>query len=314
MPLEASAQPGWWSEASDTKTAPAPGVVSRSAECPNQASAVPIDPVERHRQVDAVGVSISDLFGDNDLGRHAGRLELAADAAARRDSRECWRHLGRQPAHRCRSTDRIGQTRDPVPGATRGCQIVRRTWTLPLFGPPNIDRLMAKGDIPGLVSALGYQGFWRVRRDAAAALGQIGSAADVESLIDALEDDNASVRIAAITALGNIGDAAATGPLAATLGSQAVDIRKAAADSLGQIGDPAAVEALVICLKDVSWSVRRAAASALGRIGDARAADPLKTAFDDSDANVRRAVGDALAALGWQPNGQRSVSKANRPG
>ena len=193
------------------------------------------------------------------------------------------------------------------------CQTRRRRFDLPLFGPPNIDKLVAKGDLPGLVDALVYPGFWRVRRDAAVALGQIGGAEDVEPLIDALEDLAASVRIAAIVALGNIGGAAAIGPLSAALGSQAADIRKAAADSLGQIGDPAAVEALMICLNDVSWSVRRAAAVALGRIGDPRAAGPLKAAFEDPDANVRRAVDDALAALGWRPNGQRTASQVERP-
>jgi hypothetical protein len=121
---------------------------------------------------------------------------------------------------------------------------------LPLFGPPNIDRLEAKGDLAGLVNALEYPGAWRVRRDAAAALGRIGTAEEVEPLIAALHDDNASVRIAAIGTLGQISDRRAVGPLSGALQSQAVDIRKAAAESLGQIGDPAALESLVARLKD----------------------------------------------------------------
>jgi len=123
---------------------------------------------------------------------------------------------------------------------------------LRLFGPPNVDKLMAKGDFPGLINALEYQNVWRVRRDAAAALGEIGDADAVEPLMAALEDDSASVRIAVIAALGRIGDPAAVEPLMAAIRSQAVDIRKAAADSLGQIGDPRALDPLIVCLKDAS--------------------------------------------------------------
>jgi hypothetical protein len=185
--------------------------------------------------------------------------------------------------------------------------------TLPLFGPPNVDKLMAKGDFLRLVNALEYQNVWRVRRDAAGALGDMGDPAAVEPLMVALDDDSASVRIAVIAALGRIGDPAAVEPLMAALRSQAVDIRKAAADSLGQVGDPRAVEALIVCLEDASWSVRCAAADALGQIRDARATEPLKAVFEDSDAIVRRAVAGALAALGWKPNEARSVGRADEP-
>ena len=148
--------------------------------------------------------------------------------------------------------------------------------TLPLFGPPNVDRLIAKKDVSGLIDALEYPVPWRVRRDAAMALGAMGGADAVEALIAALGDDHASVRLAATEALGRIGDRGAVEHLIGVIGSgsRAVEIRKAAADSLGQIGDPRAVDSLLACLKDASWSVRRAAAEALGWIGDPRAVEP----------------------------------------
>jgi HEAT repeat protein len=177
---------------------------------------------------------------------------------------------------------------------------------LPLFGPPNVDRLKARGDAPGLIKALEYQKLWRVRRDAAAALGQIGDADAVEPLIAGLQDDNPSVRRAAAEALGQIGDVSALGPLIAALKSPAVDVRKTAAEALGQIGDAGSLGPLLAALKDASWSVRRAAAESLGQIGDADAVEPLKVAFEDQDSNVRRAAGAALAALGWQQTGTRS--------
>ena len=177
---------------------------------------------------------------------------------------------------------------------------------LPLFGPPNVDRLKARGDAPGLIKALEYQKLWRVRRDAAVALGQIGDADAVEPLIAGLKDDNPSVRLAAAEALGEIGDAGALGPLIAALKSPAVDVRKAAAESLGQIGDAGSLGPLMAALKDASWSVRRAAADALGQIGDADAVAPLRVAFEDQDSNVRRAAAAALATLGWQPTEAKS--------
>lgn len=175
--------------------------------------------------------------------------------------------------------------------------------TVPLFGPPNVDKLIAKGDVSGLIDALEYPVPWRVRRDAALALGAMGGTDAVEPLIAALGDDHASVRLAATEALGKIGAPGSVEPLIGALGSRAVEIRKAAADSLGRIGDSRALDPLVACLIDASWSVRRAAAEALGRIGDPRAAEPLKVAFKDSDSNVRSAAAEALGALGLRPKG-----------
>ena len=43
---------------------------------------------------------------------------------------------------------------------------------MPLFGPPNVDKLEANGDVPGLIKALGYEKDSGVRHDAARALGK----------------------------------------------------------------------------------------------------------------------------------------------
>ena len=113
---------------------------------------------------------------------------------------------------------------------------------LPLFGPPNVDKFKAKEDAPGLLKALEYQKHWRVRRDAAEALGQIGDARAVGPLIAALRDDISSVRQAAAEALGQIGDTSAVEPLIAALRAASLGVRRAAADALGQIGDRRALE------------------------------------------------------------------------
>src|SRR5450756_828303 len=88
---------------------------------------------------------------------------------------------------------------------------------MPLFGPPNVEKLKAKGDIPGLIKALGYGKDWGVRNAAAGALGQIGDARAVGPLIAALKDQDSNVRRAAAGALVEI-SAPSVMPLIAALG------------------------------------------------------------------------------------------------
>ena len=41
---------------------------------------------------------------------------------------------------------------------------------MPLFGPPDVEKLKTRGDVKGLVKALDYKKDSKLRRDAAAAL------------------------------------------------------------------------------------------------------------------------------------------------
>ena len=135
---------------------------------------------------------------------------------------------------------------------------------MPLFGPPDVKKLKAKGDVKGLIKALGYDKSWMVRRDAFKALSEIGDASSVKPLFAMLKNKNK-------------------------------DVRKAADRALGQIGDARAVEPLTAALEDDG--VRMFAVEALGQIGDSRALEPLIHALKDSNFNVFRAVTEALAAL-----------------
>jgi HEAT repeat protein len=141
---------------------------------------------------------------------------------------------------------------------------------MPLFGPPNVENLKAKGDVPALIKALGYEKDQAVRKAAAKALGQIGDARAIEPLIAALK--------------GHIGE-----------------VQKAAASSLAMIRDARAVEPLIAVLKDLDRDVRKAAAEALGLIRDARAVEPLITTLKDEDRSVRKAAAGALETFAWQP-------------
>ena len=52
-----------------------------------------------------------------------------------------------------------------------------------LFGPPNVEKLKAKGDVPGLIKALGRQKDSALRQAASTALGHLRDACAVEPLI-----------------------------------------------------------------------------------------------------------------------------------
>jgi HEAT repeat protein len=86
-----------------------------------------------------------------------------------------------------------------------------------LFGPPNVENLKAKGDVQGLIKALGYEKDESVRRKAAQALKGLGWWRVFEPLTGALKSKNKYVRQGAARVLGQIGDVQAVEPLVATL-------------------------------------------------------------------------------------------------
>jgi HEAT repeat protein len=188
-----------------------------------------------------------------------------------------------------------------------------------LFGPPDIAKLEAKGDVPGLIKALDN---YHVGDAASEALAQIGVPA-VESLIGALRATTWTVRSRAAQALGKIGDPRAVAPLAGRLGDDE-SVASAAAEALGRIGDPQAVEPLVAALRTPSLTADkklRAAASALGRIGDLPAVEALVSALEHQDARVRSAAAESLDGLrraGKLPDEPRArvdlILAAPRPG
>jgi HEAT repeat protein len=90
---------------------------------------------------------------------------------------------------------------------------------MPLFGPPNVEKLKTQRDVMGLVKALSYSKNQEVQRQAAEALGQVGDARAVEPLVVTLQDPYSTVRlqVAAAESLGKIGDGRAVEPLVAAL-------------------------------------------------------------------------------------------------
>lgn len=167
-----------------------------------------------------------------------------------------------------------------------------------LFGPPDVAKLKAKGDVKGLVKALGYEKEQDVCNAAQEALGEIGAPA-VEPLVGVLRDERKFVRVRAAGALGRIGGAQSVDSLEAALKDNDEEVRWIAALALGKIGDARAVEPLIGALTDERELVRLGAAQALGLIGDIRATKPLTEALNDTPA-VRDMVVAALGELAQQ--------------
>jgi HEAT repeat protein len=177
-------------------------------------------------------------------------------------------------------------------------RLIQEVSAVPLFGPPDVRKLEAKGDVRGLVKALGYEKEAKVREAAAWALGDVRDPRAVEPLVAALKDSDYGVGHAAAKALVKIG-ALAVEPLVGALKETQSLVRSSAAEALGQIGDPRAVEPLIAALSDSSgFFVRRLAARALGEIGDPRAVAPLIASLNDEEDSVRQAAAQALSRLG----------------
>jgi HEAT repeat protein len=193
---------------------------------------------------------------------------------------------------------------------------------MPLFGPPDINKLKAKGDVKGLIKALRYKKDRSVVAYAAQALGEIGDARATEPLIAALTDRSLKAwplkQVA--KALGEIGDVRAIEPLIAALGQvgttealkkigapaaepliaalDAGDKRDSVIHALGELGDPRAVEPLLTILEeqDLLHQELRNTVEALGNIGDSRAVEPLIAALGNWEASDVAA--DALGKIG----------------
>jgi HEAT repeat protein len=136
-----------------------------------------------------------------------------------------------------------------------------------LFGPPDVAKLKARGDVPGLIKALADDKDFQRRRAATSALGELADRRAVDALGAALKDPDEYVRPHAARALGKIGDPRAVEPLGVALKDPSVDVRVAAAKGLGEIGDSSAIPALLTALNDPSIGVRAAAARSLAGIG-----------------------------------------------
>jgi len=174
--------------------------------------------------------------------------------------------------------------------------------------------------------ALLQNGSQEVTANAAAALGLIGDPDALEPLMKAAAaaptDDT---RAAAAEALGHLGDARAVPTLVALLKEPNASLRQTGAQALGKLNyapeaaadqatllvalqswddlvklGPPAFDALAAVLADPNTDVRRGVIGALGKLGDARAVAPLSAALPDWKINAD--LVSSLEQLGWKPS------------
>jgi CheY-like chemotaxis protein len=135
-----------------------------------------------------------------------------------------------------------------------------------------------------------------VRLAAVEALKRLKKRRAVEPLIALLDDQELEVRLAAVQALGILGEKQAVGPLVDRLDD--ADIGWAVILALGRLKSRQAIELLLAALDDENALVRIMAALSLGRVGAKRAVAPLKEMLADGDVWVHQAAALALNQLG----------------
>lgn len=165
---------------------------------------------------------------------------------------------------------------------------------MPLFGPPNIQRLKEKRNIKGLINALENKDK-EVANKAIAALVEIGASV-VEPLIGALENKKPHRRVA--MALGGLGDIRAVEPLISILKAEDSFVRTATAEALGVLGDARAVGPLIHALEDNQRNVQHAALTSLGEIGNSRSVEALIDTLKSNDDETAAIAAKALRQIG----------------
>jgi HEAT repeat protein len=168
-----------------------------------------------------------------------------------------------------------------------------------LFGPPNVEKLKAKGDVKGLMKASQYKKESSVRNNAIKALGKIGDKRAVISLIEALKDSDLEVRKNAALVLDEIGWESDKSESSAAYWAV-----KNQWEECIKIGTPAVIP-LIAELKDGNSEVRENSAEALVRIGTS-AMEPLVAMLKDRRWEVVCTAASALEKIDWKPDESES--------
>jgi HEAT repeat protein len=153
---------------------------------------------------------------------------------------------------------------------------------------------------PYLLEAIHDSIWWyereKVDGELTAAIENMGAAV-IDPLIQALGDNEGTVRKLAATLLGNLGDERAIDMLGMTLFDLHHEVGEAAAQALVKFG-PQAVEVLFEALSHPEAGIREAAVRALGQIQDARVAPVLIEKLKDPDRLVKSQAMRSLGILG----------------
>ncbi|MRS04388.1 hypothetical protein EG832_14410, partial [bacterium] len=169
-----------------------------------------------------------------------------------------------------------------------------------IFGSPNVEKMVEKGDINGLIKTLEYKTTSFDRKDAdiriaaAKALGEMRNPVAIDGLIMMLGHPYELDRYRASQVLLLFGDSARE-PLHIALRNGTDPIREEAATLLGQVGNEDAVLPLIAALKDPNGKVHKNAVKSLGMLKDERAIDPIISIMVNKDYFAHD---EAVKALG----------------
>jgi HEAT repeat protein len=164
-----------------------------------------------------------------------------------------------------------------------------------LFGPPNVAKLDAKGNIDGLVKAAKYRKDPVVAEAARHALEGY-----LDRIIQQLQTKNLVQLNTCREALVLIGPPARD-RLIFILKNGHVHRRQDAAYVLGLMKDPEAVRPLCVALHNPDPLLRMICVEALGKIGDPDVVDTLRRGLLDVDPAVSGAARKALKKIGALP-------------
>lgn len=164
----------------------------------------------------------------------------------------------------------------------------------------NWGKSAGKEVVPFLIEALKNEQS-TVRQHAVIALGPIGDERALKPLINALKDESPHVRMNTAVALGELNNNKAVIPLIQSINEDISYVQRAAVDALAEIKDKRAVQLLIKIIFDKNKDsyVQEAAMRALGKIGDKKAVVPLLDVFSDlrRTESIRKAAVEGLGEL-----------------
>jgi HEAT repeat protein len=149
-----------------------------------------------------------------------------------------------------------------------------------------------------------------VRRRAATGLALLGEPAQplLTLIRQAVEDEDADIRVAGIGILGNAKDKQSVELVSKALKDEVVDVRRTAISALGKLGDPDSIPAITEAVDDEDLETAKAAALALADMKSSKSLDALQELAAKADHPARVWIAVAMHRAGQEGTADRFKS------
>jgi len=137
----------------------------------------------------------------------------------------------------------------------------------------------------------------QVRQECIKALTTLENKEGLPTIVHALNDRAALVRLAAVWGLYHLAGAESAPALTHLFSDEDKEVRRRAATCIGWLGQEALAVKLLPLLADRSISVRRAAIEAMGNLRSRRVVSALIERMNDPEESIRKAVLSALKTI-----------------